>query len=566
MPKQPALAPDEEYDFKGIFTGGMAPIQSDKKLHAFYTSVCAGPFHWHTPPYPRNAAGLALATSEDGGLTWTKSKQNPILIGEPEDVHVSGWRDPYIAKWSKLDSLRGTDEYFYGLVSGGTHDIGPTSFLYAVHPREVEDWQYIGPLIDLPLSWNPSDKWSGNFGINWECVNFMTLSTTDDQGQSADSNHDFLILGAECAVERPAIEDHSLPKNLPARTRRTQIFMQGELTKSSSGEIRMNHNFSGLFDHGSYYAANSFVDPKTSRRIVYGWLPEEDTSLEHAGWKGWNGALALPREVFVLSIPNVMRALKTPLKEISSVSLQRESEKAPDLSTVMTMGFRPYEELYKLRDHALRTVTIDSFTINTASNDTKVIGQTRDPTWELETTIRVEPSCKTVGLRLKHSADSSVCTTLSFDLEQEKITLDRSQSLSDPVLLDHVNTCPDTGPFTLFTTQNPTTGAEQLEELRIRIFADSDFLEVFVNDRFAIGTVVYTRSYETCGGISAFATGVKSAGIERNIGSQPLATFKRLRIWDGLNGGRSLFDDRNLVRLKKQDDAAAVLASKIPKL
>jgi hypothetical protein len=30
------------------------------------------PFHWSTPPYPRDAAGLAIAESRDNGRTWTK--------------------------------------------------------------------------------------------------------------------------------------------------------------------------------------------------------------------------------------------------------------------------------------------------------------------------------------------------------------------------------------------------------------------------------------------------------------------------------------------------------------
>jgi beta-fructofuranosidase len=41
-------------------------------------------------------------------------------------------------------------------------------------------------------------------------------------------------------------------------------------------------------DYGNYYASKSFFDSKTSRRIIWGWTNESDTSSDDVA-KGWAG-------------------------------------------------------------------------------------------------------------------------------------------------------------------------------------------------------------------------------------------------------------------------------------
>ncbi|KAJ6445247.1 glycoside hydrolase family 32 protein [Purpureocillium lavendulum] len=319
------------YDCEGVFTGCWLPQTkaSEKLLRVAYSSVKHLPFHWSTPPYPRQAAGLSVAMSCDGGITWEKSAQNPVLLGEPADLCVTGFRDPFVFELRSVSNK--TDKNTtasYGLISGGIEGSGPNAFLYKVDHHNPENWEYIGPLVNVPLRFQPSSKWSGNYGVNWECVNFVTL----DAG--SESRH-FLILGAEGDVDRGHLRHERYNSDVPSRTIRAQLWMSGELTATTGG-MEFRHQHGGYFDHGPYYAANSFQDPVTKRCIVYGWIPEEDISVEAAKAKGWNGSLALPREIFLLKIGNVETSM-----DLSEVYPFETKSEADGSTTIFTLGIRP---------------------------------------------------------------------------------------------------------------------------------------------------------------------------------------------------------------------------------
>jgi beta-fructofuranosidase len=512
MPIQ--LKPDEDYDRDGVFTGCFGPLTDSMQLTIFYSSIRKLPFHWSRPPYPRDAAGLAMATSEDGGQTWTKLPENPILVGEPEGVDVTGFRDPYFADWPALDRVRG-EHALYGTVSGGIEGSGPTVFVYAIQPDDLTRWKYLGPLVDLPVGFQPSKNWSGNFGVNWECTNFMTLET-------GSTSRNFLIIGAEGSVEKDHVKGHKLPPTVPPRTVRGQLWMSGELERYEHG-VRFTYKQGGILDHGSYYAANSFLDPTSGRRIVFGWIPEEDITIDHAREKGWNGALAIPREVFLLSIPSTTGSLHTPLSDISNIEIE---EHADGTSILHTLGVRPIVEMSRLRETCLGNYAIQRTSLPTAISGQQHLASTLHCAWELEAIVSITPKCETVGFHVRHAHDLSTRTTIAFSPAKETITVFRDASTLDP----NINVCPEQGPFTLF--KNNIAGREELETLHLRVFSDGDILEIFANDRFALATMVYSEDHERNGGITAFATG--------GMGS---ATFEATTVWDGLNSMRSLIVD-----------------------
>lgn len=520
----PILSPDQSYDTQGVFTGCMVPPEprGDKQLAVVYSSVCELPFHWSTSPYPRNAAGLALATSHDGGMTWQKYQQNPIVQGEPAGVEVTGYRDPFIAPWPPADVLLGhVDPKLYGLVSGGIESSGPTTFLYEIQPSDLTSWKFIGSLVDLPINFQPSKKWNGSYGINWECVNFLSFP--------AGSQHKhFLIIGAEGNVERDHIRYHELPGGVAARTVRTQVWVSGDLVKKS-GSIKFQYQIGGFLDHGAYYAANSFQDPRSGRYIVYGWIPEEDITPERARKKGWNGSLALPRELFLLKIPGVVRALHSSLPDITNVEIKKREDGAFDL---YTLGIRPIMELKQLRTFSTqRYQSKSAVTLPQASQAPhQWLYSTTSAAWELEATISLSAGCETVGFCIRHNQDFSVGTTITFSIRLESITVNRGVSNAE----SDINRCSESGPFTLFThkraaEQQSDHGALVQEPLRLRVLLDEDVLEVFANERFALATMVYSSKHSiACGGISALATGEDRSAV-----------FEDIRLWDGLNGGKS---------------------------
>ncbi|KAH8693070.1 glycosyl hydrolase [Talaromyces proteolyticus] len=515
---QPALEPDQDYDKEGVFTGCFLQPEgtTETRLTVFYSSVCCLPFHWSTPPYPRGAAGLAMAISSDGGRTWSKPSENPILGGEPDGVQVTGFRDPYIANWPAMDELQ-CQHSLYAIISGGIQGAGPTVFLYAVSPDNLTHWEYLGPLINLPEKFQQSKKWSGNYGINWECTNFMTLETESTARQC-------LILGAEGDVERDHIKHHRQPLDGPVRTVRSLLWMFGDLTtQHTNGGVKFQYKRGGYLDHGSLYAANSFLDPASGRRIMHGWIPEEDITCDYARRKGWNGALCIPRELFLLCLPNVTAALRTELSEIASVEVMT----CPDGSTSLyTLGIRPISEFTRLREYCIQTSQRRSFHLPRLTLREAEICTIQTPCWELEAIISVRSDCDEVGFCIQSTSNSLVRLRITFSVVEETITVDRAASTVTP----EISTFPEKGPITLFFTQpDGMADKPKLENLHLRAIFDADIVEIFANDRFALATTVYSGSYTSGRIVSAFA-----AGCEHS------ASFEEVRVWDGLYGCKDL--------------------------
>ncbi|KAJ3536392.1 hypothetical protein NM208_g6742 [Fusarium decemcellulare] len=492
----PVLKPSKPYDSEGIFTGCFYPtgIQGEKgQLTVVYSSITSLPIHW-TLPYTRDCAGLAVATSDDGGKTWHKSEHNPILRGEPEGLDVTGFRDPYLSECPALDKIRGVKS-LYGFMSGGLVKGGPTVFLYAVAPNDLTKWTYLGPLVDAPTGFRPSGRWGGDFGVNWECVNYMTLGNGPDEYQ-------FLLMGTEGGL-KPGVKDTSGVWSL---------WMAGTLEDSTTGP-KMKPGFSGILDHGCLYAPNSYEHPVTKNRIVWGWLKEDELTLTRRESKGWTGYFSLPRELFLYTTDNVTRALNTPLEDVGCIKATDDEWSRGKGKRVQTLGIRPLPDLQSLRQGK------PAFWSNIDSK-AKVgrLLETRSVSWEMEVTINVSPNQERLGFWIRHNKDATHKTSVYFSPKNEEITVDRSKSSHEhDIKKDDVS-----GPFTLFYFDKD--GTEELEKLRLRIFCDGDILEVFANDRFALSTMVYADTKE-CNGISWFAEG----------GGSSAPAFESIKIWENMS-------------------------------
>lgn len=149
---------------------------------------------------------------------------------------------------------RDTDTYIYGVIAGGIRNQTPTCFLYSYKRNNPSAWEYLGSLANIGHNYRPS-RWSGDFGVNWEVCNFFSLQDTQ-----------FMVVNAEgCALTK-----RYLKESLPARPVRQALWMAFDLVLSSPGEPNMAPSFSGILDHGCYYAAMSFFDPVTHQRILWG--------------------------------------------------------------------------------------------------------------------------------------------------------------------------------------------------------------------------------------------------------------------------------------------------------
>ncbi|KAL4984318.1 glycosyl hydrolase [Aspergillus falconensis] len=559
---EPCLAPSAPYDNKGIFTGCFQSTnlqgQQDGALIYFYTSVKSLPIHY-TLPYSNGCETLSIALSRDAGHTWERHAQNPILPGPPAGLQVYGWRDPFICPWpSAPESVRraaqqvaGQEDVMYGFISGGLVNHTPTVFVYAITRNALTEWKYIGILLDVGLNYIPS-RWSGDLGVNWEVSNLVTL--TNDEG----TYRDFLIMGVEGCIPN---SNTNRPTARDRRIQRSQLWtcMKQNTIPDQTQTALMQPSFSGIFDSGLFYAANSFFDPVTQRQVVFGWITEEDLPDETRKEQGWSGLVSLPRMLTLQTIHRVKRARSTAtLGNITSI------EAVPDgqgTYTVYTLGVGLDSRVESLRRSATvftrgnldlspdldEADTATAMTTNTQSSGPFVPLSTMR--WEVDAEIAVGRDCGRVGMVIFHDEDYTFKTILFWDPLHETFQVDRPRPST---INTDINHGPEVTPHTLFTyinpaaTTNDSTASERETEteepLRIHALFDTSVLEIFVNGRTAITTRIYHSEGRagadgpTCVGVRFYAEG---AGCDTDSGGggggeEIPARLLHAAIWDGL--------------------------------
>lgn len=391
LSRDPILAPAAEYDCRGVFTGCLRATDSSgmpDALTILYTSVKHLPIHY-TLPYTYGSESLSLAVSWDGGRNWERHVCNPILKGPPSHLAVTGWRDPCITTWA--NGPVSDQSTLYGFISGGIAGRTPTVFVYTVEPTDLRKWEFVGPLIEIDLNLRPS-RWSGDLGVNWEVANLMTLS-------SESASRDFVIMGAEGCLPLDQVHDNSHGEHEARRRRelRGQLWASVKSNQRATSDALTSYAFSGIFDHGCFYAANSFYDPHTAQQIVFGWVTEEDLSDSVRHRLGFSGLISLPRVVGLMSLNNVIRARSSPLCDITSI----EAVPSDDSTfTVQTMRITPDDRLALLRKKAQRSCRAREV-LSASNHKSGAIMTTR---WEIDAEFSVGQSCSRVGIEIPHSA------------------------------------------------------------------------------------------------------------------------------------------------------------------
>lgn len=399
----PALTPSTEYDRCGVFTGCLQATDihgNPGALTALYTSVRHLPLHY-TLPYIAGCESLSLAVSNDGGKTWKRQSCNPVLAGPPENLAVTGWRDPHLTTWpdeQQSSTSNHSRSQLHGIVSGGIVGKAPAIFVYTVNPTDFRSWKYTGLLVDVGLNFHPS-RWSGDFGVNWEVGNLMTLA--NDTGDS----RDFAIMGAEgCLRGKPSL--WTAPGSARhKRQARAQLWMcvKARTPSQIRDDVLAEYAFAGYFDHGCLYAANSFWDPLTSQRIVYGWITEEDLPDGPRHRQGWSGMISIPRVVELTTLTNVTKARSSQLESITSIEAMPNTSN-PHTYTLRTLGIKPDARLSLLRNGAEKRQFPSSYlpvALGNAPIETLPLTTAR---WELRAEFAVNESCERVGIQIGHTA------------------------------------------------------------------------------------------------------------------------------------------------------------------
>jgi beta-fructofuranosidase len=211
--------------------------------------------------------------------------------------------------------------------------------------------------------------------------------------------------------------------------------------------VPRNHGRMSWVDN-TYFAPEALVDGQ-GRQIMWAWLTDNPAGEKE---RGWSGVYGLPRTLW--------------------------------LGEDDTLRMTPVQELETLRAHeqTWRDVTL-------AADQTKLLDEVCGDACELEIVIDAT-TAKQYGVKVRVSPGAEEETLLYYDAEQKRLCFDATRSGVDGrrVL--------EQAPFDL----------REGEPLTLRVFVDRSIVEVYANNRQAIGRRVFPGRGDSLG-VALFATG-----------------------------------------------------------
>jgi beta-fructofuranosidase len=239
-----ALTPtDGSYDAYGTFTGSMLP--SDEGASIVYTGVTKVDPSQETIRNEGLREQQCIAVTSDADLREFHKLAAPVIEHPPEDLKVTGFRDPF--SWKEGDA-------WYMGVGSGVSKVGGMVLLY--RSSDARHWEYVHPLA--------AGVWNGKNSSNpvpsgemWECPDFFALG-----------------------------DKHVLLYSTGGET-------VWEVGSFDYKELRFHSEKKGVLDHGAYYAPKSMLDGR-GRRVLWAWV-QETRPREESVATGWAGCMSLPR-------------------------------------------------------------------------------------------------------------------------------------------------------------------------------------------------------------------------------------------------------------------------------
>ncbi len=220
-----------------------------------------------------------------------------------------------------------------------------------------------------------------------------------------------------------------------------------------------NHGRMTWIDN-TYFAPEALIDGQ-GRQIMWAWLLDNPSGEKE---KGWSGVYGLPRSLW--------------------------------LGDDGTLRLQPVKELERLRFHekAWNELAL-------AAGETRALEGVAGDACELEIEIEVGTAPQS-GLKVRASSNGEEETLLYYDADKKELVFDSTRSGKEG------RKVVERAPFTL----------KSGEPLKLRVFVDKSVVEIFANDRQAIGRRVYPTRSDSLG-LVLFA---KGGG----------ARFKSVKAWD----------------------------------
>lgn len=271
-----ALAPDEDYDKMGCFSGSAIELDDGRQL-LMYTAVDHETLEDGSK---RDIQTQAVAVGD--GRDYVKYEKNPVLTEKdlPEGASKVDFRDPKIWK--------GKDGNFYCVIGSRPADGSGQILLY--RSANGFDWEFVSILAENKK----------RFGKMWECPDFFEL----------DGKHILLTSPQDM-----------LPEGLEYHTGNGTLCIIGEMDKDT---YTLKEQFNQSVDYGIDFYAMQTVEAPDGRRIMIGWMQNWDTCANNRIPKGkWFGQMSLPRE---LSIKDG-RLIQKPIREIENLRTNKTEYK-----------------------------------------------------------------------------------------------------------------------------------------------------------------------------------------------------------------------------------------------
>ena len=266
-----ALAPDEDYDKMGCFSGSAIELDDGRQL-LMYTAVDHETLEDGSK---RDIQTQAVAVGD--GRDYVKYEKNPVLTEKdlPEGASKVDFRDPKIWK--------GKDGNFYCVIGSRPADGSGQILLY--RSANGFDWEFVSILAENKK----------RFGKMWECPDFFEL----------DGKHVLLTSPQDM-----------LPEGLEYHTGNGTLCIIGEMDKDT---YTLKEQFNQSVDYGIDFYAMQTVEAPDGRRIMIGWMQNWDTLAHRCNDSKWFAQMSLPRE---LSVKNG-RLYQTPIKELDALRKNR---------------------------------------------------------------------------------------------------------------------------------------------------------------------------------------------------------------------------------------------------
>ena len=291
-----AIAPDEEYDAAGCFSGSAVELDDGRQL-LIYTGVSE-----HTDGNGRPYAVQCQCLAFGDGENYVKYEKNPILTGEnlPEGLTVTEFRDPKVWKAQdgtyRMVACCAASDHDRNL-SYGTDAITEAGGRSIQVPYRDARIAFFASLDGIHYSDGRILAANGlRFGTVWECPDFFNLDGR------------WVLLTNPMDMEAEGLE-----------------YISGNGTLCLIGDY---DNTAGTFtsetdqavDYGiDFYAAQTILTPD-GRRVMIAWMQDWDTAAGYRYAKdAWFGQMTVPRELSVRD----GRLYQTPVRELESLRHDR---------------------------------------------------------------------------------------------------------------------------------------------------------------------------------------------------------------------------------------------------